>query len=310
MKPAVFDYVVPRTVPEAVDALADTGRKAQVLAGGQSLILEMHLQRIRPGLIVDINRIPALDQMRVDGNALHVGALIRHRAFESPPAVPGPLGTLFSLAVVNIAHPPIRARGTMVGSLGWAHPASEWCAIAVALNAGVELRGPDGVREVAAGDYFRGPHQTARLRQELITSVQYPLLGDDTGAGFLEHRRTHFSFAQVAVAATLTLREGVISEARIGLANCADRPVRALSAEHALIGGEVGEPLDGYRLPGDHPFARAGRTAADQDAAPFAEPYADLEYRRHVIAVLVGRALCQAAKDQRSRAAALTGDLR
>jgi carbon-monoxide dehydrogenase medium subunit len=125
VKPAVFDYVVPRTVPEAVDALADTGRKAQVLAGGQSLILEMHLQRIRPGLIVDINRIAALDQMRVDGNAVHIGALIRHRAFESPQAVLGPLGTLFSLAVVNIAHPPIRTRGTMVGSLGWAHPASE-----------------------------------------------------------------------------------------------------------------------------------------------------------------------------------------
>jgi carbon-monoxide dehydrogenase medium subunit len=83
-----------------------------------------------------------------------------------------------------------------------------------------------------------------------------------------------------------------------------------LSAEHALIGREVGEPLDGYRLPGGHPFARAGRAAADQDAAPFAEPYADLEYRRHVIAVLVGRVLCQAAEDQRSRAAALTGDLR
>jgi carbon-monoxide dehydrogenase medium subunit len=138
--------------------------------------------------------------------------------------------------------------------------------------------------------------------------VWYPLLGDGTGVGFLEHRRTHFSFAQLAVAATLTVRDGVISEARIGLANCADRPVRALRAEHALIGAEAGEPGDGCRLPGDHPFARAGRIAADQDAAPFAEPYADLEYRRHAIAVLVGRTLCQAAEDQRSRAAALKGD--
>jgi aerobic carbon-monoxide dehydrogenase medium subunit len=137
--------------------------------------------------------------------------------------------------------------------------------------------------------------------------VRYPLLGDDTGVGFLEHRRTHFSFAQVAVAATLTFRDGVISQARIGLANCADRPVRALAAEHALIGAEAGEPGDGYRLPGGHPFARAGRIAADQDAAPIAEPYADLEYRRHVIAVLVGRTLCWAAADQRSRAAALKG---
>ena len=109
MKPAAFDYVVPRTVADAVDALADSGRNAAVLAGGQSLLLEMHLQRIRPGLVVDINRIAALDQMRLDGNTFHVGALIRHRAFESPQAVPGPLGALFSFAVVNIAHPPIRS---------------------------------------------------------------------------------------------------------------------------------------------------------------------------------------------------------
>ena len=93
----------------------------------------------------------------------------------------------------------------------------------------------------------------------------------------------------------------------MGLANCADRPVRALAAEHALVGAEVGEPVDGYRLRGGHPFARAGRIAADQDAAPLAEPYADLEYRRHVIAVLVGRTLCRAAADQRARAAARKG---
>jgi aerobic carbon-monoxide dehydrogenase medium subunit len=307
VKPAAFDYVVPRTIPEAVDALADTGRKAQVLAGGQSLILEMYLQRNRPDLVVDINRIAVLDQMRVDGDTVHVGALIRHRVFENPEAVPGPLGALFALAVVNIAHPPIRTRGTMVGSFGWAHPASEWCAIAVALDARVQLRGPEGAREVAARDYFRGPHQTVRRPHELITSVRYPLLGDDTGVGFLEHRRTHFSFAQVAVAATLTLRDGVIGEARIGLANCADRPVRALAAEHALVGAEAGEPVDGCRLRGGHPFARAGRIVADQDAAPLAEPYVDLEYRRHVIAVLVGRTLCRAAADQRSRAGTLNG---
>lgn len=307
MKPAAFDYVAPRTVPEAVDALGATGRKAQVLAGGQSLILEMHLQRIRPDLVVDINRIAALDEMRVNDSTLQVGALIRHRVFESPQAVPGPLGTLFSLAVVNIAHPPIRARGTMVGSFAWAHPASEWCAIATTLDADVELHGPDGVREVAARDYFHGPYQTARRPQELITSVRYPLLGDDTGVGFIEHRRTHFCFAQVAVAATLTVRDGAISEARIGLVNSADRPVRARTAEHALLGAEVGGPVDGYRLSDGHPFARAGRIAAEQDAAPLAEPYADLEYRRHAIAVLVSRTLCQAATDQRSHVAEIEG---
>ncbi|MGY0055271.1 FAD binding domain-containing protein [Streptomyces sp. LZ34] len=310
MKPAAFDYAVPRTVREAVDALADPGRKTQVIAGGQSLLLEMHLQRIRPELVVDINRVAELDHMSVADDTLRVGALVRHGVFESEQAVPGPLGTLFSAAVVNIAHPPIRSRGTMVGSFAWAHPASEWCAIGVALDAGIELHGPDGVREVAAGDYFRGPYLTARRPEELITSVRFPLLGEDTGVGFIEHRRTHFCFAQVAVAATLTVRDGLISEARIGLVNCADRPVRAHAAERALIGAEAGAPTDGYRLPDGHPFARAGRIAADQDAAPLPEPFADVEYKRQAIAVLVARTLCQAAADQRSRAAELKGDHR
>ncbi|MFF4748424.1 FAD binding domain-containing protein [Streptomyces sp. NPDC002514] len=304
MKPAAFDYVVPRTVAEAVDALGNGGGRAQVLAGGQSLILDMHLTRIRPDLLVDINRIPELDSMQVIDDTLRVGALIRHRVFESAESVPGPLGSLAARAVVNIAHPPIRSRGTMVGSFGWGHPASEWCAIAVALDAVVNLRGPDGPRTVPAKDYFLGPLRTARRPAELITSVQYPLLADTTGVGFIEHRRTHFCFAQVAVAAALTVHDGVIGQARIGLVNCADRPLRAHAAEQSLAGAEIGPPTDGYRLPEDHPFARAGRAAAEQDADPVAEPYAHLEYRRHAIAVVTARTLSQAANDHRARAGA------
>ncbi|MGK4584887.1 FAD binding domain-containing protein [Kitasatospora sp. HPMI-4] len=307
MKPAAFDYAVPSTVPEAVEVLGAARGKAQVLAGGQSLLLEMRLQRVRPELVVDINRVAGLDRMDTDGDTLRVGALVRHDAFESARSVPGPLGALFARAVVNIAHPPIRSRGTMVGSFAWAHPASEWCAIGAALDAGIELHSLEGGRTVAARDYFHGPHQSARRPGELLTAVRFPLLDDDTGVGFTEHRRTHFCFAQVAVAATLTVRDGVIGEARIGLANCADRPVRALAAERALIGAEATAPVDGYRLPGGHPFARAGRIAAERDAAPVAEPYADVEYKRHVIAVLVARTLCQAALDQRSRAAGSEG---
>jgi carbon-monoxide dehydrogenase medium subunit len=306
VKPAAFDYVAPRTVRETVDALADTGRKAQVLAGGQSLILEMHLRRVRPDLVVDINRVTELGDMSVNDSTLRVGALVRHDVFESVQAVPGPLGTLFARAVVNVAHPPIRSRGTLVGSIAWAHPASEWCALALALDAGIELRGAGGLREVAARDYFRGPFQTARRPDELITAVRFPLLAGDTGVGFIEHRRTHFCFAQVAVAATLTALDGMIVEARIGLVNCADRPVRAHTGEQALIGAEITPPA-GRRLPDDHPFARAGRIAAEQDAAPLAEPYADVEYRRQAIAVLVGRTLCEAARDQLSRVAAFEG---
>ncbi|KUN03369.1 molybdopterin dehydrogenase [Streptomyces yokosukanensis] len=310
MKPAPFDYAVPRTVAEAVAALGDTRRKAQVVAGGQSLILEMHLERVRPELVVDINRIPELDGMRVEGDELRVGALVRHAAFEPPDAVPGPLGTLLAQAVVNIAHPPIRSRGTMAGSYGWAHPASEWCAIGVALDATVELAGPDGARSVAARDYFLGPFRTARLPQELITAVRLPLLGENTGVGFIEHRRTHFCFAQVAVGTTLTVDDGVISDVRIALVNSADRPLRARAAEDALRGSELGALPAGPRVRDEHPFARAGRIAAEHDAAPLPEPFADVDHKRRIIAVLVARTLLQAANDRRARLAARQGDHR
>ncbi|WP_066375089.1 FAD binding domain-containing protein [Herbidospora mongoliensis] len=291
MKPATFDYLAPRTLPEALAAL---GEGAQVLAGGQSLLLEMHLKRLDPALVVDVNHVPGLDHLDVADGRVEVGALVRHKVFESPEAVPGPLGGLFARAVVNIAHPPIRTRGTMVGSLAWAHPASEWCALAMALDAEIDLAAAHGTRTIAARDYFLGPFRTARRPDELITVIRFPLLSPDTGVGFLEHRRTGFSFAQVAVGAAITIREGVVTEARIGLANCADRPIRAEAAEQSLIGAEIACP-GGPRVPADHPFTRAGRTAADQDAAPVPEPHADVEYRRHVIAVLVARTLREAA---------------
>ncbi|GAA5016314.1 FAD binding domain-containing protein [Actinopolymorpha pittospori] len=302
MKPAAFDYVTPRTVAEAVAALADTDRKAQVLAGGQSLLIEMHYRRARPDLVVDINRVADLDALRVGDGALRVGALVRHRVFESPRAAPGPLGRLLSLAAHHIAHPPIRTLGTMVGSLAWAHPASEWCTVAVALGADIEVRGGDGDRSLGAHDYFRGPHLTTREPGQLITGVRLPLLEQNTGVGFLEHRRTHASFAQIAVVATLTVHDGVITGARIGLANAADRPVRAVAAETSLIGAEFDQVESEGQRADAGPFHRAAGLAAERDASPRAQPYADVDYQRHVVAVLVRRTLHQAAADLRADA--------
>jgi carbon-monoxide dehydrogenase medium subunit len=170
----------------------------------------------------------------------------------------------------------------MAGSIAWAHPASEWCALAVALDARIELRGRNGTRTVAAADWFLGPHRTARRPHELITSIRLPLLNDDTtGVAFLEHRRTSASFAQVAVAVALTVADDVVTAARIGLANAAGTPVRAVAAERSLLGA----------LPEPAAFDVAAGIAAGQDADPRPEPYADVEYRRHVVGVLTGRAL-------------------
>jgi aerobic carbon-monoxide dehydrogenase medium subunit len=292
MKPAPFDYAAPTELSDAVMALAERPESARVLAGGQSLVLDMHYRRERPALLVDINNVRGLDAVRVEDDAVRVGALVRHRAFETPAVAPGALGRLLSRVSPFIAHPPVRARGTMAGSLAWANPVSEWCATAIALDAGIELTGPMGSRVVAAGDFFLGPFRTVRQPDEILTSVRLSLLpragaeAGTVGVGFCEQHRTHASFAQVAAVAVLTLRSGVIAEARLGLAGAADRPVRAHEAERHLLGREA-EPAV---------FAQAAELAA-AGADPLPEPHAGVEYKRHAVGVLVRRALAQARED-------------
>jgi aerobic carbon-monoxide dehydrogenase medium subunit len=280
MKPATFEYVAAGSPDDVVAALADG--QTEVLAGGQSLVLEMNYRSRRPHRLVDINRVPGFDRLVQDGDVLRVGPLVRHHAFAGD-TVAGPLGVLLRQVVRHIAHPPIRARGTMLGSLAYAHPAAEWPAVVTALGAEVDLTGPDDRRTVTAEDFFHGPFVTGRRPEELLTEVRLPVLPPGTRVGFAEHRRTHASFAQLAAVAAVTVTDGTVSAARIGLVNAADRPVRARTAESALLG----RPLD------DAAVADAGRAAADQDADPRPQPYADLDYQRHAVAVLIRRALRQ-----------------
>lgn len=282
MKPAAFDYVAARTPEEAVSALAENPGETRILAGGQSLVLDMNYRRERPSRLVDINRVTELEQLEANDGILQVGALARHRRFEEP-VVAGPLGRLLSRVSHYIAHPPIRARGTMIGSLAYAHPAAEWPAVAVALDAELDLLGPEGERTVSATDFFHGSFVTACQPDELLTGARLPLLEENTGVGFMEQRRTQASFAMVAVVATLTLEQKNIYTARIALANAADRPLRARRAEEFLLN----------RPATAEAFAETSRQAA-QEADPRAEPHASVAYRRHAIEVLVYRALQQA----------------
>ncbi len=290
MKPAPFDYRAVGSPQEAVSALAERPGEARVLAGGQSLVLEMNYRRERPKLLVDINGISELERIEEEGGVLWVGALVRHRDFEEPVSA-DPLGRLLSRVSRYIGHPPIRTRGTMAGSLAYAHPVAEWPAVAVALDAGIELLGPDGPRAVSAGDFFLRPFATACRPGEMITGVRLPLLGENSGVGFAEQRRTQASFALVAAVATLTVEDGTITAARIGLAGVAGRPIRAREAEEYLLGS----PLSAEA------FAEAGRRAV-RETDPLPEPHAGVAYRRHAVGVLAGRALEQAAADLEGRA--------
>lgn len=290
MKPAPFDYVAPRSVIDAVAALREAGGTAKVLAGGQSLLQDLRWRRATPSLVVDIAGVRELTGVTVVGDTVRIGALVRHVDLETG-AVPGPLGALLAATARYIAHPPVRSRGTMVGSLAWAHPAAEWCALATGLGANVTLAGPSGTRELSIADLFLGPGRTACAPDELMTAVTLPLLGEQALVDVLEHRRTHASFAQLVVTVALHPDNGVLAAADIGLGNAAQRPRRAHAAAATLVG-----------TPGNlSDLARAAAVAARDDADPLDEPHASVAYKRQLVEVLVRRALHRAIENGKKR---------
>jgi aerobic carbon-monoxide dehydrogenase medium subunit len=282
VKPASFSYRAASSAAEAASALAEAGSDAAVLAGGQSLMIDLHYRRQRPGLIVDINRASELTRLSVVDGQVEIGALVRHRQLENA-TLGDPLERLLGLAARYIAHPPIRARGTFAGSIAWAHPAAEWCALAAAMDAEMVLVGVPGIRVVPAAEWFAGLHRTGRRPDELLTAVRMPLLGAGTGVGFAEHRRTRASFALAAALAAVRVTEGRVSWARIGMAGAADIPLRAHAAEAALTGQAVSDDL----------VAEAAEAAAS-GARPVPEPGCSPDYRRQALRVMVRRSLQQA----------------
>src|SRR5262249_35325643 len=195
MKPAPFRYHAPRTVEEAVALLAEVApQDGRVLAGGQSLVPIMAFRLSKPAHLVDINGVDALRRLAGGGGRLCLGACVRHAAFHRP-VVEGPLGKLLAAVVRHIAHYPIRTRGTFCGSVAHADPASEWCAVAAALDAEMVARSTRGIRVVPAREFFKGIMTTALAEDELLTEVRLPLLPPDTRFGFCEFNRRAGDFA-------------------------------------------------------------------------------------------------------------------
>src|SRR5580765_4677713 len=195
MKPAPFVRHVPRTVDEAIGMLAEFGpQDGRVLAGGQSLVPIMAFRLARPAHLVDINGVAALRRLDIVGDKLVIGACVRHAAFYKPPDA-GPLGRLLSAVVHNIAHHPIRTRGTFCGSLAHADPASEWCLVAATLDADMIAIGVRGTRTIAARNFFQGIMTTALAEDELLMEARLPILPSDTRFGFNEFSRRAGDFA-------------------------------------------------------------------------------------------------------------------
>jgi len=284
MKPAAFRYHAPRTVDEAVALLAEVApQDGRVLAGGQSLVPIMAFRLARPGHLVDINGVDGLSQLATRGSKLRVGACVRHAAFYRP-VTEGPLGKLLATVVRHIAHHPIRTRGTFCGSIAHADPASEWCMVAATLDAEVVLRSVRGTRTVKASDFFEGIMTTARADDELLTAAELPTLPADTRVGFCEFSRRAGDFALGMALACYRLKDGVITDARMGVGGAEARPRRIAEAEAALNG----------RAPSPDVF-EAAAVAAAAAIDPLEDVNTNADYRRDLIHAMTRRALERAA---------------
>jgi carbon-monoxide dehydrogenase medium subunit len=287
MKPAPFAYEAPDSLGAALDLLARHGGDAKVLAGGQSLIPVMNFRLAQPATLIDLNRVPGLDIVRrTPAGGLAIGAMTRQRRLEREPLV-AELAPLLAEAVPHIAHPQIRNRGTVGGSLAHADPAAELPAVAVALRARFRLARAGGERWVEAERFFAGLFATDLAPEELLVEIELPPLPPRTGWAFMEVARRHGDYAQVGVAALVTLEDGGrCREARLAYLSVGDKPVVAARAA-AQLAGEV---------PAAEAIAAAAETVAREEIDPTGDLHASAAFKRHLARVLTARALRRAVE--------------
>ena len=285
MKPAPFEYLAPDSLDAALDVLARHGGEAKLLAGGQSLIPVMNFRLAQPSLLVDLNRLRDLDYVRVDGSGLRIGAMTRQRSLEREPHVRR-LAPLLHEAVPFIAHPQIRNRGTVGGSLAHADPAAELPAVAVALDARFRLQRAGGERWVEARDFFAGLFTTILEPDEMLVEMALPTPPHHTGWAFLEVARRHGDYAQVGIAARVTLdAANLCREARLVYLSVGDGPVEALEAARMLVGTNLSEKV----------IAEAADKASREETDPTGDIHASADFKRHLVRVLTVRALRRAS---------------
>ena len=226
MKASAFAYARATSVENALELLADQGDRAKVLSGGQSLMPAMNLRLISPELVVDIGGLAELRGIAVKAGILSIGALTRHVDLlkSSEIATHAPL---LADAVTHVAHPAIRNRGTIGGSLAHADPASELPACMVALSATVIARGPGGERRIAAAEFFTGIYETALSPQELLVAVELPVAPKQSSHFFHEFARRHGDYAIVGLAAQAVVHDGRFVDLRLGFFAVGDRPLLA-----------------------------------------------------------------------------------
>jgi len=235
MKPARFSYRRPSSLAEAVALLAEHNTEATILAGGQSLMPMLNLRFARPSVLIDIKRLPGLADIRLEDDAVVVGALARHVEVANAPVIRDHVPLIHS-AMPHVAHAAVRNRGTFGGSLALADPAAEMPACCAALDARIALVSSAGERVVAARDFFRGVYDTAIEPGEMIAAVRIPRYAADWRWHFDEASRRHGDFAIAGVALGMRIDNGVIAECRLAFCGVETFPRRLSAVEQALTG--------------------------------------------------------------------------
>lgn len=285
MKPAPFEYHAPTSLEQALGLKNQFGDEAKILAGGQSLVPAMNFRVVQPSLLVDLNRVAELSYIREE-DVIRVGAMTRERHLEFDPSI-AKRTPLLSEAVPFIAHPQIRNRGTIGGSLVHADPAAELPVLMLALNARLKAKNISRERWIEARDFFAGMFTTALEADEILVEIELPFMPPRTGWSFMEVAPRAGDYALMGVAAQVTLDEaGKCKEARLVYLNAGEGPVEAKEATQLLEGEPPNEML----------IEETAAFASDKEINPFGNVHASADFQRHLAKVLTKRTLKQAVE--------------
>jgi carbon-monoxide dehydrogenase medium subunit len=238
VKPAPFAYAKARSVEDAVALLVRHGEDARLLAGGQSLMATLNMRLSAPRLLINLNGIAGLGGITLRNGELRIGAMTRHAEIERSDLV-ARHAPLIAMAMPHIAHPAIRNRGTIGGSIAFADPAAELPACLLALGGSVDLTGPNGTRSVAADDYFKGLYETAIAPNEILTLIRLPAASAASRYGFQELARRHGDYALAGLAASARAEGGGLKDVRFAFFGIGLTPLRATGAERAFTAGDI-----------------------------------------------------------------------
>jgi carbon-monoxide dehydrogenase medium subunit len=283
MIPGEFNYFAPPNVQEAANLLAQHGAGAKILAGGQSLIPAMRFRLSMPETIIDLNGLTNLQYIREDNGHLAIGAMTREASVEDSAVVKGRFHLLADAAKV-IADPIVRNMATVGGNLAHADPANDHPAVMLAYNAQIVAVGRNGMRAIPIDNFFLDLFENALADDEILTEIRIPKPAANSGGAYVKLERKVGDYAISAAAVQLTMDGDRCVAARIGLTNVNPVPMRAASAEQALIGNRLTDDV-----------IEAAGAAAAAECSPSPDLRGGIDYKRDITRVITKRAIRTAA---------------